>query len=354
MFRKVPFRIIIVSIVVTIAILTFAGIGWYVSGSDGMQFAGVVTSGILTAALVGLYFHQTTLLEDQIDLRTQELNREVRNTHTETLRRRIYAWLGTEDVPQTIDSAEDIFGNSSERLPKVTAVDVKPAEDYIHSYSSPEEFRVIPFGLQDDRYFIDLIENHAPGLKEKKETISDLYSKFDSHRERFKADFEGVSITQESLQMEPDIYLTDWVFSGIVKIERGRSDNWNDEIKPVIRAFEDRAHPSKEHGELRFMEGNRARQSLYYATHGDQTADEISEETARDLAIEALRETVDRIDTDEPPYRDAAKAAETLDLLEEELRELKMELIEYAGRPVFPGDCEYLREAAIDGSERSL
>lgn len=350
MIDKKDLSTILIMILVVMIISSFAGLGWYFGGTNGMQFAGVVTSGILTAALVGLYFQQTTLLEDQISLRTQELNQEVRQTHTETLRRRIYAWLGVEDVPQTVDSIEDIFEDTKRRLPKVTEVDVEPAESYAYSYNDPDEFRVIPAGLEDDRYFIDLLENHAPELKNKTETINQLYSEFTSHREAFKTNFNGVSLDNGDLHVEPDIYLSDWVFVRIVKIERQLAEDWDKELETVIRTFEDRAYSSKEQNELRFMSGNKSKQSIYCVTHDELSVDEISEQEACDLATEAIQETASKINVNEDPYADAAKAAETLDLLKEEIHSLKIELIEYAGRPVFPGGCKYLDEAAIEGA----
>lgn len=51
----------------------------------------------LTAGLVYLYSRQTSIQEDQQDLLRRELNREVRQGHTETLRKRIRAWHGDID-----------------------------------------------------------------------------------------------------------------------------------------------------------------------------------------------------------------------------------------------------------------
>ncbi len=348
---KIPFGPVGVTVLVVISILLFAGIAWVLGGTIGMQFAGVVTSGILTAALVGLYYHQTMLLRGQIDLRTQEINREVRLNHTETLRQRIHAWLGTDEIPQTINSIEDIIHDSGERLPKVTAADVEPAEGYVYSYDGPEEFRVIPFGLERDRYFKDLLDNHAPELKERKERINQLYHEFSEHRNQFKNDFKGVALDEGNLRAEPDLYLSDCIFEGIVKIERGRSDSWDDELRPIMNAFDERAHTSPEEDELRFMQGIRDQRSVYCVIPENRSVHEVSDDTARDLAKEAMQKTVSRVNTDEDPYRDAVQAAHVLDSLESEISELRVELIEYAGRPVFPGECKYLDEAALESTE---
>jgi len=323
--------------------------GWFIGGIAGMEFAGVVTSGILTAALVGLYFQQTTLLEDQIDLRAQELNREIRQNHTETLRKRIFAWLGTDGVPQTIDTIGEIFESSERRLPKVTAADVEPPEESIYSDYNPEDFRVVPFGLEDDRYFTDLLENHAPGLKEKKETIENRYAQFTNLRSRFEENFEGTSLSRDSVSVVPDSDLSRWIFEGIVKIERGRSEDWDEELRPVITGFED--NPSRTDESIRFSHGHLPHRAIYSAISEEGNVDGVSEAVACSLAVEALKDTVDEIDLEEPPYEDASKAAKILDSLEEEINDLRMELIEYAGRPVFPGECKYLDEAAIEGTE---
>lgn len=352
---KIPFGPFGVIVLVVTSILLLAGVSWALGGTAGMQFAGVVTSGILTAALVGLYYHQTILLRGQIDLRTQEINREVRLNHTETLRQRIHAWLGTNEIPQTNNSIEDIIHDNGERLPKVTAADVEPAESYVYSFDSPEEFRVIPFGLERDRYFDDLLKNHAPELKKRKERINQLYTEFAEYRDRFKSDFEGVSLNEAGLRAEPDQYLSNCIFEGIVKIERGRSESWDDELRVIRNAFDDGGYTAQEEDELRFMQGIQNRRSIYCVSSEERPVHKIPDETATNLAKEVLQKTVDQINTDEDPYRDAVKAADILDSLESEIRELRVELIEYAGRPVFPGQCKYLNEAALgntEGSER--
>jgi len=351
MFGRNSFQTKIAVAVTTSLICLIAGIGWLIGGIAGMEFAGVVTSGVLTAALVGLYFQQTTLLEDQIDLRAQELNREIRQNHTETLRKRIYAWLGQEDVPRTIDSISDIFESSERRLPNVTAVDVEPPEDSIYTNHSPEDFRVVPFGLEEDSYFTDLMENHAPGLKEKKETIEDRYSKFANLRSQFETGFEGSSFHRDSFSVEPDVHLSRWVFETIVKVERNRSDEWDEELVPVVEGFEDRNNPTRADGEIRFFQGSMDRRSIYCVIPDKGTIDEVSDDEARSLAIEALEDTINKIDLEQQPYQDASRAAELLDTLEDDIQDLRMELIEYAGRPIFPGHCKYLEEAAIEGTE---
>jgi len=332
-------------------IFVFAGIAWFLGGAAGMEFAGIVTSGILTAALVILYFRQTTLLEDQIDLRAQELNREVRQSHTETLRERVYAWLGTDDVPRTIDDLNDIFESSEGRLPKVTATDVKPPEDSFYSDQSTEDFQVVPFGLEDDRYFVDLLKNHAPELDERKDTIEAKHSTFVDLRAQFEEEFEGISLNQESLTVEPGVYLTRWVFEGIVKIERGQSGGWDDKLTKVEDIFKGGDNFYREDGNIQFMEDNLTRQTIYIVTSEKRDIEDISDDRARRLAIEAIQDTVDRVNHEDQPYQKAVEAAEILDTLQDEIRELRMELIEYAGRPVFPGECEYLDEAAIEGPE---
>ena len=350
---KVPFGAVGATVFVVVLILIFAGTAWALGGTDGMQFAGVVTSGILTAALVALYYNQTTLLEDQIDLRAQEINREVRLNHTETLRQRIYAWLGADEIPRTFDSVEDIIHDSGERLPKVTTTDVEPAEAFVHSFDDATEFRVVPINLERDRYFSDLLENHAPELQERKRKINRLYSEFAEHRERFKNDFDGASLNEGDLRVEPDVYLSDCIFEGIVKTERGRTDSWEDELESIMNVFEEGGNTSPQEDKLRFMQGIRDRRSIYLVTPKDKSVHDVSDDSAKELAKAALRETVDQINTDEDPYRDAVEAAELLDTLEQEIRELRAELIEYAGRPVFPGDCKYLDEATLGSAEVS-
>jgi hypothetical protein len=351
MLKRNSPQTVLVALVLIGLIFVFAGIAWCAAGMAGMQFAGVVTSGILTAALVVLYFRQTSLLEDQINLRAQELNRDVRQSHTETLRERVYAWLGTDEVPQTIESLNEIVKSSEGSLPKVTATDIEPPEESIYSNHNPESFGAVPFGLEDDRYFIDLLENHAPELKEKKDAIESGQSTFVDLRNQFVEEFEGSSLRRESLTIEPDVHLSRWVFETLVKIERGRSDGWNEEMKTVLRGFENTNNPSSGTEEIRFKNEAMAHRWMVRITTDEGNIEDVSEDEAHSLAVKALRQTVEQVDSEDQPYQKALDAAETLDNLEDEIHELRMELIEYAGRPVFPGDCDYLDEAAIEGAE---
>lgn len=69
-------RVLLVLGIVTV-VLIFLAIGVYREvGTVGLTGLNVVASGILTAALVILYFQQTDILDSQRELLTQELNRE--------------------------------------------------------------------------------------------------------------------------------------------------------------------------------------------------------------------------------------------------------------------------------------
>jgi membrane associated rhomboid family serine protease len=82
-------RILLVLLLVAAVVIGLA-VGVYEEfGSVGLTGLSVVVSGILTAALVVLYFHQTSILDAQRELLTQELQREARQQHTETLRTRV-------------------------------------------------------------------------------------------------------------------------------------------------------------------------------------------------------------------------------------------------------------------------
>lgn len=46
-----------------------------------------------------------------------------------------------------------------------------------------DEFRVVPEAIEDDQHLHDLLDNHAPELKDFKETIENQYEAFESARD---------------------------------------------------------------------------------------------------------------------------------------------------------------------------
>ena len=70
------------------------------------------------------------------------------------------------------------------------------------------------------------------------------------------------------------------------------------------------------------------------------------QETVEAEAAELIEEVLDRVEQ-QRPYEPVVEAAETLDAAAEAVDRLEKLLVEYHGRPIYPGDCHYLDETQI-------
>lgn len=315
-------------------------------GNTALNSLDLAISGGLSVALVVLYFRQTQILESQRELITHELNREVRMSHTETLRERVRIWHGD---PERKDSP-DPFEASKLNIPQVTRTSFQSAPDGVNRALSREEtFYVVPYQLQDDRYLTDLLENHAPELNEAKQQIERLQEEFISLRENFITEYDdGVVVDRDAYLLEPSEYLSRWVFEQILLIKRGdRKDT--DDIFDIAKSGIESAHTSSHPDKPKiWVQTERSGKAIYGATIKSGDKDEIRkyQKEIKQDTIDAVREVLDAIDQN-PNYRKADKAADVLDEATEAVAELEQLLIEYEGKPVYSGECEYLNEATV-------
>ena len=142
----------------------------------------------LTAILATLYFRQSKVLESQQELLTAELNRGVREKHTEILRERVQEWHGNIEMELT---EEDPLDAPSDNLPSVGRASFKSADPSLSLTDSGEAFTAVPSQLKDDRYFRDLIENHATELRTKARRIEVLQSEFEKEKSEFTEEFDA-------------------------------------------------------------------------------------------------------------------------------------------------------------------
>lgn len=180
-------RVILVLGVVAVVLVGVA-IGVYRAiGSAGLTGLSMVVSGILTAGLVLLYAQQTSILDAQRELLTQELNREARQQHTETLRKRVEIWHGNPEL----EPSGEPFYEPDLNLPRVygATFESAPNESYV-AFPEDELFHVIPSQLRDDRYLEDLLENHVPKLRETCDEIVKLHDEFIQLRSTFIEEFD--------------------------------------------------------------------------------------------------------------------------------------------------------------------
>jgi hypothetical protein len=321
-------------------------------GDLGLTLTDITVSALLTTALVILYSRQTQMLESQRDLLTQEMNREARQQHTETLRERIRLWHGKPATTNTPDQSK----SSDTNLPSVgySSFNSAPTGGVDTNGSDEGEFRVIPYHLTDDRYLRDLLDNHATDLDEKKAEIKELQQKFQSLRKEFREGFDDAIVEKkEGYTIEPAEYFSHWIFEQLVAEKRGKYEDYDDMRERVIgRLREGRITKHPEEPRIWILVNLGDRNQAVYSAVGRSADWDPNIDKKSDIGNETERivaEVFDAIES-EAPYETIEEAASVLDKGEDAIGELKQLLVEYDGRPIFTGDCKYLKEARLSST----
>lgn len=311
-----------------------------------LQEWATVISGIgsltLTFGLVYLYWKQQNLLK-------RELNREVRENHTRTLRERIRAWHG--DMDEVGDADIDLFSDDT-RLPKVQAASVKPAPPIMQDVTRDWEFRVVPELIENDRYLHDLLENHAPELKSLKETIEGQYNEFSSAKQSFIDEYpESDAFDNGNYVMEPMDEFPKWIFERAVILHREYRNRDKEKMRDIAKSrLEDGNGLDQDTGGKFYsptsLDGGHP--STYKVTpHSGEYEDlEKSEDEIHERLVEIHHEAIDEVN-DSGVYEYAVTAAETLDAMEETVQDLKSKLVEHEGHPLYTEDCEFIEEGLV-------
>lgn len=319
-------------------------------GDFGISVVDIAITGVLTAALVYLYFQQTTILESQRDLFTQQLNREARQHHTEVLRELVKKWHGNPErkPPEHVDESP------LENLPTVTGTSIKSAKNVgltiEWSGRDEKEFHTVPRELRNDPYFEDLLDNHATDLGKTKRKIEELQSEFEILRQQFLDQYkDGMVRDYGDYRLEPDSLLGEWIFDLVVLSARGRLCGDDTILDRAISDIEtNRSSPLvPDESKLKYYAGREG--TPVYSAVIEQADDEKLREYRDEVeqkVMGTVEKVVDNID-DEEPYSYARDAAGVLDSAEQEVNKLDELLIEYYGRPIYSGDCKYLQEARI-------
>lgn len=304
---------------------------------------------LLSLALVLLYYRQTSISDRQTSIQTRQqellehqLNREFRQSHTETLRERVRAWHG--DLEENIEVGNNGFEDDT-NLPRVKQASVQPAPPSIYSAGDEPDFRVVPEDLEADRYLQDLLENHAPELRRLKEDLEAQYKEFDSKRERFVEEYSGgPSHETDQYDLKPTNRFNEWVFRQTVSYHRKHSTRDKQKLRSIAEDRIERSGGNPDRATLLFTADSRYTYECMSKSGDFGSLTEI-EDDLQDLVLEIYYEAIDEIGSD-GAYQHAVKGAKILDSMEEDIRELEMVLIEYEGRPVYPGSCKYLDEAS--------
>ena len=220
--------------------------------------------------------------------------------------------------------------------------------------SDDEQFRVVPYYLEDDRYLKDLLDNHATDLNNKKSEIKDLQQKFESLRVEFSDDFDKAIVEEkEEYTLEPTEYFTQWVFEHLVGIRRGKHTDFSEMRTCAISQIADDKPGTDMHNDRLWIMAKIGKDSdaVYKAVGQSENWD--GEKDRRYEIQNEGKQVVERVFNQiesEAPYETIAEAASVLDEGEEAIEELRQLLVEYDGRPLFTGDCQYLEEARLSNT----
>lgn len=343
-FSAVLLAALAVMWVAAILVNRIYGTQWF----SALNAAGSVS---LTLVLVILYFRQSKILESQQDLLTAELNREVRQEHTETLRKRIREWHGNIDFD---DPNQNPWDQPDNNLPSVNIASFESAPRGRVSGGSGDGFSAIPSHLRNDRYFKDLLKNHAPELRKQARAIEYLQFEFEQEKSQFVRNFNHLkSKDTENYTLEHDEYLLEWIFEELIKLNRNSGDDFEETKQKML----DQISESSEYRDGPIIWVRRKRGSISTAVYGAHYSEEEDlpprdqhdqhVEEVRELVSEALEEIEEN-----SPLDGIKKASKLLIMGSAAVTDLQHKLVEYDGRVVYPGECDYLREAEI-GSDKS-
>lgn len=295
----------------------------------------------LTVGLIYLYRKQQELLE-------QDINREMRVRHTETLKKRIRAWHGDLEEIETSDQAPVAGGSMN--LPEVNSASVESAPPAVLVVPREDVFRVVPEAIEGDRYLEDLLENHAPELKELKQNIESQYAAFESARQSFVSEYpEAETIETEDYTLQPMSHHPEWVFERAVRLHRTGVDTSKQREKEIAESrLKGRTSADTERGSVFYSptpDGGEATYEAVMASGELLDVEEYEDEIVDQLA-EIHRGFIENINK-KGVYEHGVEAAEILDEMQLSVEELRAKLVEYEGHPLYTGDCPYLDEASV-------
>lgn len=304
---------------------------------------------ILTSFLVILYYRQNSIQEDQQDLLRRELNREVRQGHSETLKKRIRAWHGDMDE---VSVPETGWFSDETNLPKVQAATVDPAPPILHVAGQDPEFRVVPEAIEDDRYLQDLLDNHASDLYKLKEEIESQYSDFVEAKEAFVTGYpEATAIETDSYAIRPRSEFAKWVFERAVMLNRAQVGREKEKLKHVAESRIRGRNSANSEKAMKFYSPtgiDGAGPSTYEIEMASGNFEELAgqEDEILEKIVEIHWTAIDNIGDDDL-YDHTVEGADILDAMAGNVEELKAKLVEHEGHPIYLEDCEYLEEVTI-------
>lgn len=249
------------------------------------------------------------------DLFRRELELETQRNHAETLQARTQKWL--------------------DDYPFVHETDVPAFVERDSMYAVPES-------LQEDPYFEDLKTNHTPDLQDSIDRLDDLYSEFLSIREDY-IDSKNIDMYSEVRQIDVlEENYAKWLFERVLLLER--TDKDKDDLKGAIEeAFENDAEEQDDYFRLFGDEDQFHRKPIMLYHYKRSSANNRKEPFMFRVYASGPKSHIENIESI-AGYSEAVDAAELLDDIEDELKQLEKKLIEYNEAPRFEGECDLMLE----------
>ena len=304
------------------------------------EVLGALGSILLTIALVILYYQQ-------YQLHNWEYNQDIRRRHTETLKERIRVWHGNiDDVGDEIDP----LGGDNTNLPTVKQASVEPAPGEIDFIGLKKEFRVVPAKIENDRYFNDLLENHAEDLDALKEEIEQQHTRFTELREEFEAEYEMPDpIEEDGFTIATTKSFPQWLFESLLRIQRSNFETDTKDIINELEAAIDRTGSGRSSEGTIAFGGHPAGGSTQYILRatldsGDLSTLDSYEDSIETASLALGEQELRRLgDSSLSDYADAA--GDILDEMAASIEELRTLLVEYEGDIHYAGECSFIDES---------
>lgn len=221
-------------------------------------------------------------------------------------------------------------------------------ENGLYAFSETE-FTAIPSQLTEDYYFQDLLQNHAPELQKQADAIEFIESDFQQVKSRFIDELDYIETRKtEQYSLEPTDELLEWIFEELVKVHRYSDRTFGETRERML----DQIGSPREWEDGAVIWINRDVRSGSFAVYGAHfsSAEDFLPREEQDQIVEEAQQLVRSVLTEiesERPLKRIDRAVKLLNKGEKSITDLRYTLIEYDGRVVYPGDCEYLREESI-------
>ena len=306
-----------------ILILAITGFGYTLY--ESVQIISPLAMVLLTLGLVYSTWKYATDIR-----RTTRLDR--RRYHTEILRNRVESWLNN--------------------LPDVRVTEVEPPQQSEIRIAGETEFNAVPWFLDDDPYFKDLLINHADDLQEHRTQIEEGHKKFTALQEQFREEIDvdhwderlnSIECDEVSLKIVDQFSL--WIFERIIMLDREDPKKFTsgDYEKEDLYEIAKSAVNDETYGRSDFTiyPGDNIRKTPTIKLKNARSLDRETRDEIDQIVLQFLKEVIDDIEQFNV-YQVGQDAADQLNSLADLVQELEIRLVEYRDLEIYEGDCKYI------------